>query len=658
MIFTDIKTMPRPIMEEEKSLRFLTSHHPELVPYFHKHRKRGRKGILHKLADSILRENIQEIFQTARKVEVKGGTLLVDGNPVSDHPLYEMLKNQPLEEETVYLLVCPHDYGVLFPIRRRSAFHMVETKEEILFVSSEGCRAVESAADLLHLLFSVEDFPNLFPFTRELNNGTANLTMALAFDEFWKDGVKKEARELGTDTLFSYLSSKKGEPGFSAALFFEQLVVEGHHLHPGAKTKLGLSYSDVFRYSPEFHQPFAVRFAAVKREALIMTDPGPGEYFKEQTATAYEELTEKGFQAEDFVILPVHPWQMDHALPAIYEEEMESGTIVLLNRPYLNAEATSSFRTVAPCGKEPVMKLAVNSQMTSTIRSISTQTAMNSTVFSRLIQAIYEKETGLKNFVPLMELAGAAFHSDDRLKSRNLTMLLREDMDHHLQDGEWAVAGMSLYAESPISGRTILRDIVEELSRHEHLTIAEASESFFKTYIEKVLPGYLKLMVKYGIALEGHLQNSIPVFKNGRLSRFFFRDWGGSRIYTNRLRRRGLSPKFAADSVSVTNNLSDMHHKLYYTVFQNHLGEIIRQLSEWTKVDEPWFWSEVKLQCEKTLNDLAEEEEAAKAVKEDRDFLYQPVVMHKSLTKMRLTNSQGYGYNEVPNPLGHQVVEE
>ncbi|WP_027953656.1 IucA/IucC family protein [Halobacillus kuroshimensis] len=657
MIPTDLHTMPRPIFEEEKCLEFLTTSYPELVSYFHKHRDNGRKGILHKLADSILRENIQGMYQTARKVEVERGTLLADGIPVSEEPLYKGLKNQPLEEGRDYLFICRGDYGVLFPIRRVSAFQMIETAEGILFVSSEGCRRVESAADLLHLLFSVEDFPNLFPFTRELNNGTANLTMALAFDEVWKDGVKKEAHNLGADTLFSYLASKRGS-GFSPGLFFEQLVVEGHHLHPGAKTKLGLSYPDVFRFSPEFHQPFTIRFAAVRRSALVMTETGLEEYFTDQATAARRELADKGYEAGEYEVVPVHPWQMENALPVIYENEIKSGVVVLLDQPYLDAEATSSFRTVAPRGNEPVMKLAVNSQMTSTIRSISMQTAMNSTVFSRLIQDIYEKESDMKSFVPLMELSGAAFKSDDRLKSRNLTMLLREDIDHHLEDEEWAVAGMALYAESPISGRTVLRDIIEELSRCENLTIAEASESFFKSYVEKVLPGYLKLMVKYGIALEGHLQNSIPVFKNGRLSRFFFRDWGGSRIYTDRLRSRGHTPAFAADSVSVTNNLSDMHHKLYYTVFQNHLGEIIRQLSEWTNAGETWFWDVVKQQCEQILDELAVDEASDKAVKEDRDFLYQPVVMHKSLTKMRLTNSQGYGYNEVPNPLGRQVVEE
>jgi siderophore synthetase component len=39
---------------------------------------------------------------------------------------------------------------------------------------------------------------------------------------------------------------------FSPLAFYEQLVVDGHPLHPGAKLKLGLGVGDVIRHSPEW----------------------------------------------------------------------------------------------------------------------------------------------------------------------------------------------------------------------------------------------------------------------------------------------------------------------------------------------------------------------------------------------------------------------
>ncbi|MFP3340870.1 ferric iron reductase, partial [Micrococcus sp. SIMBA_131] len=76
------------------------------------------------------------------------------------------------------------------------------------------------------------------------------------------------------------------------------------------------------------------------------------------------------------------------------------------------------------------------------------------------------------------------------------------------------------------------------------------------------------------VALEGHLQNSIPVFKKGQPVRFYFRDWGGARIYKRRLEERGMYPKFYPESITLTENKEEMYSKAHYTIFQNHLGEI------------------------------------------------------------------------------------
>ena len=644
------ETIPGPMMEEDRCLRFLESHHPGLVSRFLEKREKGRKGILNKLADSVLRENIDSHYVQAHTVKKKNGLILIDGEPGPWAGILRNLSTLLLEEHQPYKLVSKPGYAILFPIKKESAFHLVETGTP-LWMDEGGIREISSAAELVYWLFRKEDYKNRDTFIEELNNGTVNLTLAHTFHEEWKQHIQREAEQIGVTNSLDYVDRKRST-GLSPSLFFEQMVVEGHHLHPGAKTKLGLSYDNVVRYSPEFHQTFPIRFVAVKSSVLASTDQTFEDYFFDIAQNARRELEDLGHSSETYAIMPVHPWQYEYEIPVIYKQEIDAGSVVLLPETRLPAEATSSFRTVAPKRKgAPVLKLAVNSQMTSTVRSISPQTALNSAVFSSMIEEILREESQLHTFVPLNEWAGAAYQSSDSWKSRNLTMLVREAVDEKVEEDELAIAGMSLYAESPVSGKTILQEVVDQFASTEKLSQAEASRQFFEDYVEKVLPGYLTLMVKYGVALEGHLQNSVPVFKKGRLSRFFFRDWGGARIYTDRLRKRGLQPKFAADSVSVTNERSDMHNKLYYTVFQNHLGEMIRQLVSYSGLKEASFWQVVKSVCDDVLNQLSQQKDIASQVEEDREFLYQATVMHKSLTKMRLTDSQGYGYNEVPNPL-------
>ncbi|WP_079477625.1 IucA/IucC family protein [Halobacillus salinus] len=617
------KEMTDLLPDERACLCYLSSHHPQDVPEFVKQMEYGRKGILHKLASAILREDIDSLYSRTQAIE-----------NVFSAPYSKQLQSYPLKENKTYKLAMMSDYAVVFPVVKEYSFRRVETGDDILYVDDSGVRPVETASELVRLLFKESDYPNIEAFCAELDNGTANLTLALAKNTLWK-------KPFHADSSLDYVQRQRAlNPMFSASLFYEQLVLEGHHLHPGAKTKLGLSIEDVLRYAPEFHQPFDVRFVAVKKSKLLTTQTAPilQNDFHDKWKQAQEELLEKGYTPGEYDVIPAHPWQFEHAIPEIYEGEIEAGEVILLDHVRLPADATSSFRSVSPHGEDtPVLKLAVNSQMTSTVRSISPQTAMNSTVFTEMMRTILS-ETPLPDFQPLNETKGAAFASDDELKRRNLTMLIRESIDAHLEGDEVAVAGMALYAQSPMSGKTVLQELVQESGA--------SPLSFFERYIRVVLPGYLTPMVKYGVALEGHLQNSIPVFKHGHLSRFFFRDWGGARVYKPRLEKQGLDPSFSKGSVSVTENRADMHNKLYYTVFQNHLGEIIRQLAD----DEAVFWGKVKEVCDETLDRL-EREGLQEEVAIDRAFLYQPTVMHKSLTKMRLTNQKSYHYTEVPNPL-------
>ncbi|CDQ20914.1 IucA/IucC family protein [Halobacillus karajensis] len=630
-------------MEEEKCVQFLKDRFPSRVSCYFRNCERARKSILAKLSNSIFRENLEEIQTKAIAVVKKEGNLYVDGCLSEE----KRIPKDDLVEGRTYQLIHQGDNQVFFPIKRMSAFQFVEVGVPLVKRKGTHVRSVESASDLVHLLFQGESYKNVDRFVQELNNGSANLALAYTFHEEWKKKVKEEADRLEVYNSLDYVLEK----GNAARLFYEQLVVEGHHLHPGAKTKLGLTYKDAWKYSPEYHQSFPIRLVAVRKEHILANGTSFASTFPELNEKAKAELRNLGCLEKQFLILPVHPWQYDHVVPTIYDQEIENGDIVLLPKTQLEAEATSSFRTVAPTGGHSVVKLAVNSQMTSTVRSISTQTALNSTVFSEMIQQIKANEPQLESFVPLNEKGGAAFHSEDVLKSRNLTMLIRESIEDHLEEGEVAVAGMSLYAESPISERSVLHELVQKHQIISNQTEEQAVREFFTSYVNRVLPGYLTMMVKYGVALEGHLQNSIPVFKNGRLSRFFFRDWGGARVFPERLRKQGISPKFAADSVSVTNDHSTIHNKLYYTVFQNHLGEIIRQLVQYADIPEQTFWAEVKRVCERVLDTLAERNDLVEQVEEDRKYLFQATVMHKSLTKMRLTNSPGDGYNAVPNPL-------
>lgn len=529
-----------------------------------------------------------------------------------------------------------------------------------------------SAAALLEAVAARSDAPELDweGFAHELENASANQALAYAHWEERRADIL--AASHGADDVLAYVQARKRvEPDFNASLFFEQLCVEGHNLHPSAKTKLDMAPEDVLRYSPEFEGAPELRIAALRgdrAEWATLDGASPNDLlFSSHSgleAAVRLELGARGLAADDFVLVPVHPWQADHALTAIYADDLAAGRLILLETARIPASATTSFRTVVPRGRSGALalKVAVNSRMTSTVRSISVQSTQNAPRMTRLVRAVLAREPAIAtSFVPVCEAAGVSFSPDPAetdperrtLKLRNLSAIWREDAEALIHPGEVAVAGSALYAESPFSGEPVLIEILRAFAASVGIpSLAQAARDFLVRYAAVCLPGYLTCMVRYGVGLEGHLQNSVPVFADGVPVRMLFRDWGGARLYLPRLARHGLKADLYPGSVTIATHPQEMRNKVFNTVYQNHLAEIVLLLARHTGVAEARLWRRIHDVTAHVLADLARNPEDAPAARADRAALYRPAVEHKALATMRLRpDHKGYCYVSVPNPL-------
>ncbi|MBT2730593.1 IucA/IucC family protein [Bacillus sp. ISL-75] len=672
--------------DELNILTFLQKAYPNMAPSYVIALARGREGILRRLAASMLREDIMGLTSNSYDLYIIGSIHTLNVPSINEfwQRIIEALHMYGIDGGKVYKLYPLFERECLvIPVSRTYAFNRVEVDGDILYVSKDGVRAIEHAVEFLQLMRSKQERHSgseqtaWVKLAEELVNGSANLALAYAYWEQKKKELQKKADECGVTTAIDWvLFQKNRDRTFDSSLFFEQLSVEGHNLHPGTKTKIGMNPEDVFCYAPEFNGVADIQFVAIRKDfsewgVINENEMNANAFlFKEYPELAIvveQELTEQGLCTNDYVVVPVHPWQLDKAIPDIYHQEIKKQIVVPIRNIRIPSGATSSFRTVVPFtkGKEPkhAIKVAVNSQMTSTVRSISANTTNNAVVFTRLIHSIMKQEQDLaEKFLPVCECAGFNFKiketaglKDDphKLKSRNLSAVIRENIETFVALDEVAIVCSSLFAQSPITEKPLLIELIEKYRDEiKEPILRKAALQFVSEYVSIALPGFLTLMVKYGVGLEGHLQNSVMVFKEGRPVRMLFRDWGGTRIYRDRLQKHPFQVQFYPGSVTITDSLKEMHNKVFYTVFQNQCGELILQVCKHFGLGEGELWQEIHRICTKVLDQLESLPQFAKDARIDREALYQAEVDHKALTKMRLeSEGKGYSYATVPNPL-------
>ncbi len=104
------------------------------------------------------------------------------------------------------------------------------------------------------------------------------------------------------------------------------------------------------------------------------------------------------------------------------------------------------------------------------------------------------------------ETAGAAMSS-----GRDVAAIMRGRIDPgRLAAGDVPLPGAALPAISPVTGRTLLAETVDRFAA----STGGSPLQFLHGYANLLLPPLLRLL-DAGVGLEAHLQNSIPIFRDG-----------------------------------------------------------------------------------------------------------------------------------------------
>ena len=643
--------------EESRVLAYVRTERPDLERLFLTSVYQGRREILHRLLQALVRENVAGILSQAswRSGVEKGLEIRLSGSRT-----------------------------LSVPVRRTLSFGRFDPCGSVTLRDGSCSESIEHPARLLDLLSDLPGYEGvvrnlagevqLARFRLEVRNSAANYALALAGAELRRRELAARARGSGVRTSPEWARGRiAGDGMFSPLAFYEQLVVDGHPLHPGAKLKLGLDVGDVIQHSPELGAHPEVALVAVAKGCYrdvsldgrglpgVLYEEYPG--LRQQVANA---LREKGLNPDDYGLIPVHPWQFEHTLPRLYAGAIEKGEVVPLWGFRIPTRALVSFRTLAPIHRRGEckhhLKTAVNLQLTGAVRTVSPNSAENAAPISRMLREIGNREGRFgSRFVVLEERAAAyydpangAYSPQERAElAKNLAVILREDPEAHVRPGEVPVTACALLAESPMSGGPVLMEVLKLFAAGRGIVAPElAAIAFMRRYCEVCLPGFLTIMSRYGVSLEGHLQNSIPVFRGGETVCVLVRDFGGVRILRERLVRQGIRTDLGQDSAVVIEDVEDLRNKIYYPVFQNHLGELVACLVRRLDVEEERLWRPVAEVCRGVFRELKGDPTIREQAARDEAALFRPTLDLKAMTTMRLLGDvTRYTFSKVPNPL-------
>lgn len=387
----------------------------------------------------------------------------------------------------------------------------------------------------------------------------------------------------------------------------EQLVVDGHPLHPCCRTRTGLSPAELLAYAPEHGRVVDLAIVEVPADRWLTTSLAPGAGLAPR--------------------LPVHPWQRDHVLDRYPGLRLTGGRIPA--RPLM------SLRTLAPvAAPDRHLKTAVDVQMTSAVRTVSAAAVHNGPALSALLATLARHTPRL---TVLREVAAGAVLVDGEA-CRSLAVVHRQAPRPGPDEAVLPLAALA--ARSPADGRPVAVEAV----RLAYPAGETGARAFFTDLVRLLVPPLLTLL-QLGVALEAHGQNTLVVLRRGRPVRLLYRDVGGVRVSPRRLARHGIqAPPLHGDVAS--DDPVVLRTKLAAALFSTVIGELVSVLTREYDVGAQALWDEVARIVRATRAGLASDAAS------DAGALFDPTLPVKAMTAMRLSDSPVDDlWAALPNPM-------
>ena len=531
---------------------------------------------------------------------------------------------------------------------RKSAMMRYVFNGEIHYIKGDNIVSIKTLEQLLEVLNNQFNTPISQRLTEELQSSRAGL--ALSYEHFnhresMIQASLKFSRLPVTINFFTWLQHMKEDNGINDLSYSESLVIEGHPTHPLTKTKLPLTNEEIKLYAPEFEKTIALKVMLIHKQDSVATSmEEDDQYILNHVIPEYRYklkvfLEPHHLELNDYRAILVHPWQYENVIPQQFVYWLEEHR--LLTTPFeVEAKATLSFRTMALMNKPFHIKLPVDIQATSAIRTVSPVTTVDGPKLSYELQEMLNVYPQLK---VAMEPYGIHAQTNEDI-ARQLACIVRYE-PQTTTNGLTLVTG-SLVNKNPVDNQVIVDSYLEWLGVG---VTNKAIKQFISHYAETLIQSLIGYIQDYGIALEAHMQNTIVSLGPDFQMKFMVRDLGGSRIDLKTLTRQLPNVKITNKSLAAE-NIEAVIAKFQHAVIQNQISELIHHFSQYNNVNADELFAIVSEVIEQSIDTKKAHAQVL------RQTLFGPKINVKALLRMRMEGKvKKYLTVDLDNPISNEV---
>ena len=315
----------------------------------------------------------------------------------------------------------------------------------------------------------------------------------------------------------------------------ERSMTEGHPCFVANNGRHGFGADDYLAYAPEAGAPVQLEWVAVRRDRAVFTSlPGLDYRVHLETelgaavVTGFDaEVERRGATAEDYLYMPVHPWQWTNKLSVTFAAEIAQGHLLHLGTGEDIYQAQQSIRTFfnRDHPERCYVKTALSVVNMGFMRGLSPDYMLATPAINDWLDGVVRTDPTLQaaGFSILRESAAVGytnpyFEAGSPKGSpyrKMLSALWRESPLPRLHSGE-QLATMAALLHTDAAGRPLVSALIEQSGL--------SARAWLEQYLRAYLVPLLHCFYAHELAFMPHGENLIMVLKDGAVQRMIMKD--------------------------------------------------------------------------------------------------------------------------------------